>query len=328
MRSFARVLPLLLLGLASGCGRSGVQLDAPELLAADQESTGEWFRGKTQPAPGHIAKIAPAVLHPVVEVKVAVGDRVKKDQELVKLDDDEPQADVRARKAMLAEMRASLARLKAEPRHEEQNEAKASLESLKAIHEESRDILDRLEMPRRSGAIAEQRYQEARHQLTRARADEAAAAARLARLLQRPYEHEIAELEARIITASENLKSAEAELEHYTVPAMIDGIVTSLDVCVGTVSRPGTTTWGEVLDASVLDVRVDMTPAQADEISQGQNAEVRSNGKQASPLIGKVVYVGIAADPKTGRVPVLVRFDNSSGRLRCYVDAKVRFAAP
>src|SRR5262245_52867860 len=110
MRTFARVLPLVLLGPVFSCGGSGVQFDAATVQAAEQETSGEWFVGKTQPAPGHVAKIAPTVLHPVVEVKVAVGERVKKDQELVKLDDDEPQADVRARKAMLAEMRASLAR--------------------------------------------------------------------------------------------------------------------------------------------------------------------------------------------------------------------------
>jgi multidrug resistance efflux pump len=45
--------------------------------------------------------VAPAVLHPVVEVMASPGDRVKKGQPLVKLDDDEPRADVRSRKAAL-----------------------------------------------------------------------------------------------------------------------------------------------------------------------------------------------------------------------------------
>jgi HlyD family secretion protein len=303
-------------------------LETTSVKAAESDTSGDWFAGKTQPTPGHVAKIAPTVLHPVIEVKVAVGDRVKKDQDLVKIDDDEPKADMMARKAMLAEMRASLARLKAEPRHEEQNEARANLDSLKASMEESREIVDRLEALHQKGAIAEQRFRDAHHQFKRTRADEAAATARLARLLKRPFEHEVAELEARINTAAENLKSAEAELEHYTVQAPIDGIVTSLDVCPGMVSRPGTTTWGEILDISVLDVRCDVTPAQADEIAKGQAAEVRSNGRLASPLMGKVVYVGIAADPQSGRVPILVRLDNPEGRLRCYIDVQVRFAAP
>ena len=55
--------------------------------------------GKTQPVPGRIGLIATSVLHPVTRVLVSPGDRVKAGQPLVKLDSDEPEADVRAKKA-------------------------------------------------------------------------------------------------------------------------------------------------------------------------------------------------------------------------------------
>src|SRR6476646_144214 len=48
--------------------------------------------GRTRCVPGRRGMIAPVPLHPVVEVLVAAGDRVKKGQTLVKIDDDEPQA--------------------------------------------------------------------------------------------------------------------------------------------------------------------------------------------------------------------------------------------
>src|SRR4051812_41964593 len=57
--------------------------------------------GRTQCVPGRKAIIAPVPLHPVEEVLVAPGDRVNKGQVLVKLDDDEPKADVRSKKAQL-----------------------------------------------------------------------------------------------------------------------------------------------------------------------------------------------------------------------------------
>jgi multidrug resistance efflux pump len=284
-----------------------------------------WIAGKTQPAPGRIAKISPTVLHPVVEVMAKLGDRVKKEQPLVKLDDDEPQADVRAKKAMHEELKASLARLKEEPRHEEQNEARANLDTLKVVLEESEQIFEKLEPLARRGAISEQRFHEAKHQVSKAKADRTAAAARLARLEKRPFEREVAEFEARIKAAAENIKSAEAELEHYTVVSLIDGVVASLNVSPGMVSRPGTSEWGEVLDLSVIDVRCEISPETADTLRVDQPAEVRVNGKSSGGMTGKIAFIGIAADRKTGLIPILVRLDNPENRLRCYIDVKVRF---
>jgi multidrug resistance efflux pump len=47
-------------------------------------------------------------LHPVVDVLVEPGSRVKKGQVLVKLDDDEAQADVRNKQALLANTKIAL----------------------------------------------------------------------------------------------------------------------------------------------------------------------------------------------------------------------------
>ena len=328
MRTALWLLIVAMLSHLAACGSSTTVQEASLPHAGEArpaETVSALVSGKTQPAPGHVARIAPAVLRPVTDVLVQVGDSVRKGQPLIKLDDDEPQADVRAKKAALAEVRASLARLKEEPRREEQNEARAMLANLKIAAEEASQLYDRLEPPYRTGAVAAQRYHEARFQLAKSKADEAAAEARLARLLRRPFEREVAEIEARLAAAEQAVKSAEAELEHYTLVSQMDGVVGSLDVRPGTVSRPGTTLWGEVLDLSVIDVRCDLAPAQADALCVGQGAEVLPDGSPEDTLAGKVVVVGIAADPQTGSVPVLVRATNAHNRLRCYVNVKVRF---
>src|SRR5207248_113351 len=113
--------------------------------------------------------------------------------------------------------------------------------------------------------------------------------------------------------------AAKAELEHYTVTAPIEGRVTALDVVPGTVSRPGTSVWGEILDLRELDVRCDLSPQQADGLTEGQAAEVYQGWKKETRYAGKVVFIGPAADPVSGRVPVLVRLANPEERLRCYV---------
>lgn len=143
MRGLGVVLATLTFGLLGGGAALAPEPGLAEAAGVDRDND-TLFAGKTQPAPGRAAKIAPVVLHPVEEVRVALGDRVKKGQPLVKHDDDEPQADVRAKKAALAELRASLARLKEEPRKEEQEEVRHSLTALKLCTEEARHILDRL----------------------------------------------------------------------------------------------------------------------------------------------------------------------------------------
>jgi multidrug resistance efflux pump len=283
--------------------------------------------GKTQPVPGRRAIIAPVVLHPVEEVRVKVGDRVKKEQVLVKIDSDEPEADLRARKANVEELKASLARLQAEPREEDQNEAQANLETARVTAREAKELLERLEPVWRRGSVSDQRYFEARAAVLKAQTDVQAATARLTRLKKRPFDHEVAELKGRVAAAEAAVRAAEAELEHYEVKAMIDGVVTRLDAHPGSSDRPGTTVWGEILDLGEIDVRCDVAPGRADQITLGQVAEVLQDGS-AKARPGKVVLVSIAADPKTGKVPVLIRLENTEHPLRCYVDVKVRFAEP
>jgi len=310
----------------SGCGERTPSPEARQAYAVQTPAafSAREFAGKTQPAPGRAGKIAPTVLHPVVEVLVAPGARVKKEQPLVRIDDDEPKADVRNKEALAQELRKGLERLKAEPREAEQEEARAGLDSARITALEARRHLDRMTPLWQQGAIPEQRHHEAQAGLSKAEADERAATARLQRLLKRPFQFEVAELEARIAAAVAAVDGAKAELEHYTVVAPIDGVVTTLDVSLGTVSRPGTSVWGEVLDLRQIDARIDLTPQQLRGLSLGQTAEVLEESTPERTWTGKVAYISLAAEPASGRVPVLVRIDNPDEKLGCYVNVRVR----
>jgi multidrug resistance efflux pump len=109
------------------------------------------------------------------------------------------------------------------------------------------------------------------------------------------------------------------------VTALVDGVVSWLDVHPGMVSRPGATTWGEILDLSIIDVRCELTPDQADRVAIGQSAEVRRPGRNDVLGVAKVVFVGIAADKSSGLVSVTVRLPNPKGLLRCEAPVQVRF---
>jgi HlyD family secretion protein len=326
-----RYLPLLLVAsftlAAVGAYLLWHAAPSPEVQAAEAgtPADSELIPGKTQPVPGRSARIAPVVLHPVVEVLVKAGDRVKKDQTLVRIDDDEPKGDLEAKKGALASAKAALAKLKAEPREEEIKEATAALHIAEVTLDEARRHLKRIRPGWEQGVVSEQRYHEARANLSKSEAEQRAAAARLLHLQKRPFAQEVAEAQGKIAEALGNVKSAEAELEHYTITAPIDGVISWLDVNLGTVSRPGTSLWGEILDLSEVDVRCEVAAAKADRLHVGQAAEVYLSDERGPHRSGKVALISIAADPQTGRVPVLIRLPNTDGRLRCWIAVKVRF---
>jgi membrane fusion protein (multidrug efflux system) len=175
----------------------------------------------------------------------------------------------------------------------------ANLESCRVLTQHLQERLQQMEPLHSKGSISDQKYLETKFGLAKAQADERAAQAAL--------------------------ESSKAELEHYTLTAAIDGVIASLDVVPGQVSRPGTTVWGQILDLSVIEVRCDVSAALADTLSIGQTAEIALNGAPKTKWIGTVATIGIAADRKTGLIPVLLRVENPAGKLRCYVDVRVRF---
>jgi RND family efflux transporter MFP subunit len=148
------------LALLSWAGLNGTTASPPPAPAKQEpvpspapESPSLEATGKTQCILTRKFVIAPVPLHPVTEVLVEPGSRVKKGQPLVKLDDDEPQADVRAKEA--------------------------ALESAKIASAEARRHLEVMEKTFLIGSSPEQRFHEIRVTALKAEKDERAAKAAL-----------------------------------------------------------------------------------------------------------------------------------------------------
>jgi membrane fusion protein, multidrug efflux system len=172
MKPLARLAFGLLFVALTGCDQLASTGKAPPALKqnglASVDPSVIDVPGRTQCAPGRKGVIAPVPLHPVVEVLVAPGDRVKKGQALVKLDDDEARADVRAKEADLENARIAL--------------------------QESRRYLGAVEKAPASAALPEQKHHEARVAALTAEMKERAATAAL--------DSARAELEHYVVTAS------------------------------------------------------------------------------------------------------------------------------
>jgi membrane fusion protein, multidrug efflux system len=110
MNRFTKI-PVALLLLTACISLTAAIFPRSQAAAKEPESSGpSTFEvpGKTQCISARKFSIAPVPLHPVTEVLVQPGNRVKKGQVLVKLDDDEQQAEVRAKQAALESAQLAL----------------------------------------------------------------------------------------------------------------------------------------------------------------------------------------------------------------------------
>jgi multidrug efflux pump subunit AcrA (membrane-fusion protein) len=329
-------LPFFMMAAMAGC-RPASQLDvAASLMAAEPSPrAGSDVQepphigqlelvGTTVPAPGRISEITAAVMHPVTRILVKPGDLVRAGQPLIEIDSDEPEADVRAKQAEVEELKFALAKLKAMPRAEERAEARAQLESGEIACKAARAYLARLAALREHDAVSSRQFIEQQTVVERADADRKAAEAHLNYLLKQPIEQEILETEARLAAAHAELEAAEAELEHYVVHASIDGVICWLDVTPGTVNRAGTKVWGEIVDLKEVDVEVEMTPRQLSLIDRSQPMIVRQPEIDQS-WEAHFVYASPSANRETGRIPVVLRINNTDSPLRCHLSVVVQF---
>jgi multidrug resistance efflux pump len=282
------------------------------------------FSGKTQPAPGHFAAIAPQTAQPVKDVRVAVGDVVKKDQILFLQDDDEDRADVKSKEAALASSRSALARLKARLHGTEKDQAVASLKKAQAERANARRAAERTEELFQRGSVAEKSVRDARTEYEKAVQNERSASDKLEALVGAPMRYALEEAEAVVRQAEADVETARAVLDNETVRARVAGTVTRLRAVPGLIGRPGLALWGEIVDTSVLEVRCNVPPAQAQRLHVGQAAGVRGPGDVR--LRGQVVAVSAAADEQTELIPVRIQLDNRKGQVPVYVAVQVSFA--
>ena len=109
----------------------------------------------------HKIELAAKVVGKVAWIGVEKADMVKKDQELVRLEDDEYRAQVQQAKGALANLQASLARAMNGSRPEEIAKAKADLDNAKANEVNAKVTLDRTKKLVDEGVLSKQALDDA-----------------------------------------------------------------------------------------------------------------------------------------------------------------------
>jgi RND family efflux transporter MFP subunit len=288
---------LTLATLVAGCRPEAHHEEEPPPEApvkaqpAAMVSLGEWtdLLGTTQPLPNHSARISAAVEGHVLTVlrdehggTVVEGQDVKAGQVIVQMDD--------------SVLRANRTKLEATLHDLDQQETQARLAVKVATIE----------------ANALKELQKGGTPVSPVDLDKA-------QLKQEDADSKLKAAKAKQAATRADLKALEKQMEFYTLRAPIAGRLSMVQAVPGQTLTPGTVV-ADVVDLKSIDVLCYAPPDAVARLSLEQRARllVEDAGKRdaTQALAGTVAFVGVAAQPETGNVPVKVRFPNPELRLR------------
>src|SRR3954453_7874327 len=169
----------------------------------------------------------------VVEVIVKVGQRVKTNAQLFRIDDRDRKAELEVRKTMLADAKASLARLEAMPRPEELPATEAKVKEAQADWENWEQQWSRGEKLVAERAISQEEFLERKQSAVQARERYNKAVADLNLLKAGTWEFDKRVAKAAVDRAQAQVNQAQTELDRLVIRALVGGEVLQVNV------RPG-----------------------------------------------------------------------------------------
>ncbi len=198
----------------------------------------------------------------IVEIGVEEGERVEKDDFLLKLESIQYEADAERDQARIKSLEA------------EKIKAETSMEKDKAVYERQQKLFERelisneqLEAARTQYKISQAQYESITHQIQQARA---------------------------------SLKATLNNLEKTVYNAPISGVITSLNIeegeiaLVGTMNNPGTVLM-TIADLSIMEVDIEVDETDVVNVEIGQTAEVRVDAFPDLVIKGEVTEIGSSA---------------------------------
>jgi multidrug efflux pump subunit AcrA (membrane-fusion protein) len=280
--------------------------------------------GRTEPLPECVGSLTATVEGHVHQLFVRIGDTVKANQPILQLDPTVAKATLAEKEANRDSLVAALKLLESLPRPEERRAAELAVETAKIGVEHDQAQVDSLRPLLSQKDVSPKQFHDAEVLLKQAEVQRQTAEAQLKLMMTGPRPEAVAEAKTKIAMADEGVASSRATLALHILRAPIAGVVESLNCHPGQTLPIGTPI-GEVIDIRRLFVTV-YFPARTTRLLQpgmaarvdlsdgGSHPESESVAKDT--LVGKVAFIGSAADPQTGNYAVRILMENDGTRLR------------
>jgi len=245
----------------------------------------------------------------VVEFPVKAGDAVKAKQPLAQLLTAQMDIQIAGAKADLLLKQEELRELKNGARPEEIREAKAKTAVTHSLHDYLQAKLQRTKALFERNAVAEDLLQDdVSKSLGAAQAYEAAKAAEDL-VVAGPRPEKIAQAEARMLIAQEEVNRLEDLLKKHTIVTPFDGFVVAEHTEVGQWIKSGELV-AEVEDLSQVDVETQVLENYLDFVKPGAKARIEIAALPNRLFVGEVTRVVPRADERSRNFPVQVRLQN------------------
>ena len=251
-------------------------------------------RGRVEGLHSQEIKLAARTFGRIRAIRVSDGDRVKKNQVVAVLENEDSKARVEEARAQWARSQAALERLLKGARPEEREARRAEMAEAQALAENAAQQHERARQLFESGGIVSQAA------LDRAQGYRKAAEARLASARERyklimapPRSEDVAAARADVQLANARLRGAQDYLDNTIVRSPVDGVVVKRFMNPGeaiayeALSRPILS----VSDTSKLMVRAEIDETDIGKIKLGQKASITADAFPGRSFTARVVRI-------------------------------------
>ncbi len=283
--------------------------------------------------PRHKIEVSSKIIGRVKELCVKRGDKVKEGDVLLRIEDDEYQAQVRSGEATAGALRARLDELKSGSRPQEIAAAQASVASSQATLRNAEEDYKRAESLTKDGVGSDQDLDRARTARDVAKAQLNSAQKNAELVTVGPRREVIAAAEAQLREAEANLEYIKTALGNTVIKAPISGTILEKLAEQGELvtntnfggTRGAKSSVVTMADLSDLQVEVDVNQADLSKVKVGQKTEIRLDSNPDRVYSGLVDDISPQADRQKGTVQAKVRIVDPDDGVRTEVNARVTF---
>ena len=244
--------------------------------------------------------VGTTVTERVARIPVKEGQKVRKGDVLIELDDKDERAALEQSKASVAQAEAKVRQL----REVALPAAEQTFVQAQATAVQARQQFDRMKTLRDRGFVVQSQMDDAQRAL-----DIAESQLRSARLqveTNKPTGSDFAVAQTALDQARANLRVAQVKLEQTVIKAPVDGILIARNVEVGDVAQPGKDLM-VLAPAGETQVDVMIDERQLSRLALGQKALGSADAFPNQRFSAELVYINPAVDPLRGSVEVKLR---------------------